>query len=294
MARSVASAATIGQKLVCHYRTMTVDAVLFLHPGMMGVSLAAACGPEALWASEGRSRDTAARAVSAGLRDAGSITDGLGQASCVVSICPPDAAESMAAQVADAGFTGLYIDANAISPATARRIAAHFDDYVDGSVIGPPAHKPGTTRLYLSGASAPMVAELWQGSAVDARVIEGEAGAASALKMAYASWTKIGAAMALAIRALAATEGVEQALVDEWDISQPGLVARTERSAAGVGPKAWRFVGEMHQIADAFTSAGLPSGFADAGASVYEQLAPLKGTTGPELDQVLELLRPTP
>ena len=110
--------------------------------------------------------------------------------------------------------------------------------------------------------------------------------------MAYASWTKIGSAMALAIRALAAAEGVEDALVAEWDLSQPGMVARSERAAAGTGPKAWRFVGEMHQIADAFEAAGLPAGFADAGASIYERLAPLKGTSSPGLDDVLELLQP--
>ena len=269
---------------------MTIDSVLFLHPGMMGVSLAAACGPEAMWVSEGRSGDTAERAESANLRDVGSLHDGLAAASCVVSICPPAAAEGLAAEVAEAGFDGLYVDANAISPATSRRIAARFSDYVDGSVIGPPANQAGTTRLYLSGNSAARAAELWQSSNVDARVLDGDAGAASALKMAYASWTKIGSAMAIAIRALAATEGVDQALVDEWELSQPGMVARSERAAAGAGPKAWRFIGEMHQIADAFEAAGLPSGFADAGAAVYEQLAPLKGSTAPSLDRALALL----
>ena len=271
---------------------MTIESVLFLHPGMMGASLAAACGTNALWASEGRSPETAERSEAAGLRDVGSVAAGLDDASCVVSICPPAAAEALADQVAGAGYSGLYVDANAISPATSRRIAARFDNYVDGSVIGPPAHQPGTTRLYLSGSSASIVAELWQGSTVDARVIDGDAGAASALKMAYASWTKIGSAMALAIRALAAAEGVEDALVAEWDLSQPGMVARSERAAAGTGPKAWRFVGEMHQIADAFEAAGLPAGFADAGASIYERLAPLKGTSSPGLDDVLELLQP--
>lgn len=269
---------------------MTIDSVLFLHPGMMGVSLAQTCGAETLWVSEGRSPETAARAEAAAIRDVGSLANGLSTADCIVSICPPAAAEAMAQEVAAAGFDGTYVDANAISPATSRRIADHVGDYVDGSVIGPPANQPGTTRLYLSGASAGQVAELWEGSDLDARVIDGGAGAASALKMAYASWTKIGSAMALAIRALAQAEGVDQALVDEWDLSQPGMVARSERAAAGTGPKAWRFVGEMHQIADAFAGAGLPSGFADAGAAIYEQLAPLKGTTSPELARALELL----
>ena len=271
---------------------MKIESVLFLHPGMMGVSLAAACRCDALWVSERRSAETAARAEDAGLRDVSSLGQGLADASCVVSICPPAAAETMADTVADHGFSGIYVDANAISPATARRIGERFTDYVDGSVIGPPAHKAGTTRLYLSGDSAERVAEIWEGSAVDARVIDGGAGAASALKMAYASWTKIGSAMALAIRALATAEGVDDALVAEWELSQPGMVARTERSAAAVGPKAWRFVGEMEQIAAAFQAAGLPTGFAEAGAAVYEDLAPLKGADAPALADVLDLLAP--
>ena len=155
----------------------------------------------------------------------------------------------MASAVAEAGFQGLYIDANAISPATARAIAERFEHFVDGSVIGPPAHKRGTTRLYLSGSRAAEVAAWYDGSALDARVIGEEQGAASALKMAYASWTKIGSAMNLAIRALAQAEGVDAALVDEWNISQPGMVDRSELVAAAVSPKAWRFTGEMEQIA---------------------------------------------
>ncbi len=271
---------------------MQIESVLFLHPGMMGSSLAACCAPEGLWVSEGRSPDTVTRAEAASLRDVGSLGEGLATAACVVSICPPAAAEPMANQIADAGFNGLYVDANAISPAASRRIGERFENYVDGSVIGPPAHRAGTTRLYLSGDEAATVADLWADSVVDARVLDGAPGAASALKMAYASWTKIGSAMALAIRALATAEGVDDALVREWELSQPDMVTRTERSAGAVGPKAWRFVGEMEQIAAAFAAAGLPTGFAEAGGAVYQSLAPLKGTEAPALTDVLELLAP--
>lgn len=157
-------------------------------------------------------------------------------------------------------------------------------------MIGPPAHKPGTTRLYLSGERANAVAGWYDGSALDARIIGTEPGSASALKMAYASWTKIGSAMNLAIRALAQAEGVDQALVDEWNISQPGLVDRSDFVAAGVSPKAWRFTGEMQQIADSFTAAGLPSGFAAAANEVYRRMADFKDATDVTLDQVIDRL----
>ena len=262
----------------------------FLHPGMMGVSLMTTCDAETIWASSGRSPETIVRAETAGARDVETLEALAASADVIVSICPPAAAEDVADQVASLGFEGVYVDANAISPATTRRIAERFDHFVDGSVIGPPVWRPGTTRLYLSGDRASEVASLWAASMLDARAIEGGIGAASALKMAYASWTKIGGAMVLAIRALATAEGVDEALVAEWELSQPGMVERSERTATGVGPKAWRFVGEMHQIADAYGAAGLPAGFAEAAAEVYERLADLKGTDAPTLAEVLDRL----
>ena len=144
--------------------------------------------------------------------------------------------------------------------------------------------------MYLSGERGREVADWYDGSALDARVIGTEPGAASALKMAYASWTKIGSAMNLAIRALAQAEGVDQALVDEWNISQPGLADRSDRVAAGVSPKAWRFMGEMDQIGDSFTAAGLPSGFADAANEIYRRMAGFKDTSGVTLDHVIDRL----
>lgn len=262
----------------------------FLHPGLMGETLAATCDATALWVSQGRSAATVARAEANGLVDAGSLAGLVERTSTIVSICPPGAAEDVAEQVAAHGFAGTYVDANAISPATSRRIGDRFERYVDGSVIGPPAHREGTTRLYLSGDGADAVADLWQGSVLDARVIDGGIGAASALKMAYASWTKIGGAMLLAIRAMAETEGVSDALTAEWDISQPGLVARSEGTAKAVSPKAWRFIGEMEQIGSTFTEADLPAGFAQGAAAIYESMADLRHTDTPTLSDVLSVL----
>jgi hypothetical protein len=142
----------------------------------------------------------------------------------------------------------------------------------------------------VSGLDAAAVASLWEGSALDARVIDGGAGAASALKMAYATWTKVSGALLLDVRALARAEGVEAALLDEWEISQPGTAGRSEATAAGVAPKAWRFVGEMEQIARTFADAGLPDGFAWGAADLYRRLAAFKDAERPALDDVVEAL----
>jgi hypothetical protein len=200
----------------------------------------------------------------------------------IVSICPPSAALAVAEEVASCGFEGLYVDANAVSPETSRSVGALFDRFVDGAVIGPPVATPGATRLWLSGDEAETVARLWEGSDLDARVISGAGpGAASALKMAYAGWTKGTSALLMAIRALAEAEGVADALLEEWGISQPELAERSERNAAGGATKAWRWAGEMREISDTFAGAGLPEGFHAAAADVYDRLAAFKDAAPP-------------
>lgn len=262
-----------------------------LHPGDMGSTVAAACAGTVLWAGEGRSVETRRRAEDAELTDAGNLTSLVAAADMVISVCPPHGAEALAGSVADAGFGGCYVDANAVSPATARRIAERFEDFVDGSLIGPPAREPGTTRLYLSGASADRVAARFEGSALDARVLAGgEPGAASALKMAYASWTKGTSALLMAVAALAAAEGVSDELTAEWALSQSGLAQRLAYTSIAVAPKAWRWVGEMDEIADTFAAAGLPDGFHRAASEVYERLEAFEDARSASVSEMLEAL----
>src|SRR5512132_461921 len=96
-----------------------------LHPGAMGSAVGAvlrARGHEALWASQERSAATAARAQAAGMQDAGTVARVLAHAEVVLSICPPHAALETAALAA--GYDGVYVDANAVSPETARAARA--------------------------------------------------------------------------------------------------------------------------------------------------------------------------
>src|SRR5271165_683700 len=207
-----------------------------LHPGEMGAAVGqclAAAGHRVLWVPEGRSPASAARAAAAGLTAAsGGLAGLVRQADVIVSVCPPHAALEVARAVAGfglarraAGFGGVYVDANAVSPATAREVSRIVEaagaDYVDGGIIGTPPVAPGFIRLYLSGARAGEVQRLFAGGEVDARVLGGDAFggdalgrdtsvAASAVKMAYASWTKGSAALLLAARGLARAEGVRK------------------------------------------------------------------------------------
>ena len=152
---------------------------------------------------------------------------------------------------------------------------------MDGGIIGPPALSPGTTRLYLSGGDAPNVAALFREGPLDAMVLDGPPGAASALKMAYAAYTKGSAALLIAIRSLATHEGVDTALLREWKLSLPEMPGVSAEAVRDCAPRAWRFRGEMEEIANTFASAGLPEGFHRAAADIYRRMADYKDTDTP-------------
>jgi 3-hydroxyisobutyrate dehydrogenase-like beta-hydroxyacid dehydrogenase len=247
-----------------------------LHPGEMGAAVGRCLtgrGHTVLWASEGRSPATQDRAKAAGLSDAGTIAAVAGQAGIILSVCPPHAATDVAWAVH--GFRGLYVDANAIAPGTAREVAQMITDtggrYVDGGIIGLPPTAPGTTRIYLSGPDAPTVGALFEGTDLDARIAGKALTSASAVKMAYGAWTKGTAALILAIRELAREEGVEDALLAEWALSQPKLEQRSQGSARAASAKGWRWVAEMEEIAAAMAAAGLPDGFHQAAAEIFRR-----------------------
>jgi 3-hydroxyisobutyrate dehydrogenase-like beta-hydroxyacid dehydrogenase len=256
---------------------MTEPAVIgLLHPGEMGSTVGqclADIGHPVLWASHGRSQASTARARESGLTDVGQVTAIASQAAIIISVCPPHAAVDVAKSVH--GFRGLYLDANATSPQTGREIAGIVEEggatYVDGGIIGPPPATAGSTRLYVSGPSADTVRELFEGTALEARVVAGDPWSASAVKMAYAGWTKGSAALLLACKALADAAGVSDTLLAEWALSQPGLDARLGGAGQSAASKGWRWIAEMEEIAATMADAGQPDGFHTAAAQVYRR-----------------------
>jgi len=229
-----------------------------LHPGEMGAAIGnalVAAGQEVLWASDGRSDATRARA--ARFEDVQTVAELAARSDVVVSVVPPHGALDVAADFETYG--GIYVDANAIAPETAQAI--RVPRFVDGGIVGgPPA-----PRLYLSGDDAGTVASLFDGSPVEALVVVD----ASAVKAAYASWTKVTAALLLAIRDYARARGVEDVLYEEWAQSQPGLADRLAAAERSADAKGWRWIGEMDELARAFEAAGLPSGFHSGASAVY-------------------------
>src|ERR1700722_4392546 len=138
-----------------------------LHPGERGAAVGGclvSVGHEVLWDPAGRSRASTGRALAAELT--GVTFDRLiAKSSAIFSICPPHAALDVAHLVAGAGYPGYYVDANAISAATAEQVSAIVTaggaTYVDGSIIGAPPEAGGHTRLYLSGPHADKVRPLF-------------------------------------------------------------------------------------------------------------------------------------
>lgn len=228
-----------------------------LYPGEMGSAAGSAVRGEVLWASEGRSQTTAHRA--AGFTDVGSVDELVRASDVVLSICPPAIAEEIAQQVFGLGFEGVYVEANAISPERMRRIAKLGSRVVDGSIIA----KTGI-NLYLAGNDAPLVASLFGGGEVKAIDLEAEIGAASALKMAFGGWNKIGT-----VFTGHAHEIGRRYEVTAW-LEAEGVSSEQLPRIAG---RAWRWAPEMEEIGDTCVELGLSDGVPRAAAALYRELS---------------------
>jgi 3-hydroxyisobutyrate dehydrogenase-like beta-hydroxyacid dehydrogenase len=194
------------------------------------------------------------------------------------------------------GFQGIYLDANAISPERAKSIGEQVSrggaTFVDGGIVGGPAWKPGTTWLYLSGPTATQAARAFAAGPLGIELIGDEIGKASALKMCYAALTKGTTALLAATFGAAQQLGVLDALMAEWGRDGSKAGQENERKVREVTAKAWRFTGEMEEIAATFAAAGMPPGFHQAAAEIYQRLAEFKDAPAtPAIEEVLTALQ---
>ena len=270
-----------------------------LHPGEMGISIAASAinnGNQVYWVSQGRSDKTRARAEKHNLVEFDSLAQLCETCEIIISICPPHAAEEVAGSVMEAGFRGSYLDANAISPQRAIKIGHTLEmneiQFVDGGIIGGPAWKPKETWLYLSGKHADNIASCFSKGPLGAKIIGGEIGKASALKMCYAAYSKGTTALVAAILATAESLGVRNDLYELWELDNSGFSEQVDRRVIRVTAKAWRFEGELLEIASTFQNEGLPGGFHEAAAEIYHRMAGFKDLSEtPSLHHVLKTVR---
>jgi 3-hydroxyisobutyrate dehydrogenase-like beta-hydroxyacid dehydrogenase len=256
--------------------------VAVIAPGAMGAAVGKRLvdnGLKVLTSLAGRSAETVERAKAAGLASASDAE--IAASDFILSILPPGDALALARRFAPAltasNAKPVYVDCNAINPATVERVAGAIAPtgcpFVDAGIIGSPP-KPGDAgpRFYASGAAAPRFAKL-RDYGLDVRVLDGAMSAASALKMSYAGITKgtqaIGAAMMLA----ASRAGSADALFDELSSSQKEMFAWFKRGLALMPPKAYRWVAEMHEIAGFVGDDPAAHELYEGAAHFYERIA---------------------
>ncbi|GAB3144579.1 hypothetical protein GCM10027258_33560 [Amycolatopsis stemonae] len=267
-----------------------------LHPGAMGAAVGAvltAAGTPTSWVSAGRGPATRRRAEAAGLAE---VPDVAGLAGCdvILSVCPPAAALDVARSVAATGFAGVYLDANAISPRHAgevERILAAAT-VVDGGIVGPPPRSAGTTRLYLSGPAAAVahVESLFAAGNLTPVVLDGPVGQASALKLAFASYNKLTFALAAQSHALAERHGVGGELRELAADVLPGTPFGAPGGIVSAGQRAWRWEGEMAEIAEACADAGLSPALLVAVRELFGRWRAYRDDDGVGLGELLQAL----
>lgn len=260
---------------------MTVIAVIA--QGMMGAGVGgrlSESGAAVRTLLTGRSGKSAERARAAGMAPAADETALLSGADFFLSVLPPGEAEALAQRLAPAlaalAKKPVYVDCNAVSPQTARRIAEIIAptgaDFVDAGIIGGPPRPGYSPTIYASGPRAGQTAVLrdW---GIDWRVIEGPVGAASALKMSYAGITKGTTAIAAAMLWGAARAGCGEALIAELTESQPEMLARMRSGIPRMYDKAYRWVAEMEEISDFLSDNPASRDIYAAVARLYADLA---------------------
>lgn len=269
-----------------------------LHPGEMGISIAASAasnGHQVYWLSKDRSNRTRAHAEKYNLTEIDSLSQFCQICETILSVCPPHAAEEVARSVVEARFRGLYLDANAISPQHTIKIGHMLEtngiQFVDGGIIGGPAWTPKETWLYLSGEHSEAIAGYFSNGSLKTKIIGTEIGKASALKMCYAAYTKGTTALLATVLGMAESLGVRAELSQHWDMDDEGFSDQVNQRVRRVTAKAWRFEGEMEEIASTFREAGFPDGFHRAAAEIYHRMEDFKGSDEtPPLNEVLNAL----
>jgi 3-hydroxyisobutyrate dehydrogenase-like beta-hydroxyacid dehydrogenase len=259
---------------------VTISAVGILSPGDMGSGVGTVLhqhGLRVLTCLAGRGPGSRERAAQAGFEDVADLEVLVRTCDVLLSIVPPAVAGAVADQVAAAvtatGSDLLYVDCNAIAPGTASSVARTITEagarFADAGIIGPPPTRPGS-RIFTSGPGSAEFAALGT-FGLDIRVLDGDVGQASGLKMCYAAMTKgvqaLGAELLVAARLL----GVEETLLAEQSEGADLAAVRrfVERALPTMPPKAYRWIGEMEEIARCFEDLGLPGRLMLGAADVY-------------------------
>jgi 3-hydroxyisobutyrate dehydrogenase-like beta-hydroxyacid dehydrogenase len=237
-------------------------------------------GHRVLAALDGRSPRTYALAAVAEVEDVGALNTLIAQADLILSIMPPaaaiDFAKTTAEEIRNTGATPVFLDCNAVGPATAREISQIIRQagaiFIDGSIIGAPPGRRSPTRLYVSGQDAEQLTPLARPD-LEIRPLGLKIGTASSIKMFYAALTKGTMTLDTLVLMGARQMGVSEPLIKEFSESQPRALERMRGSVPWLAADAERWVGEMEEIAKTFADAGLTGQMHIGAANIFRILA---------------------
>ena len=261
---------------------MAVGTIAILSPGSMGSAVGKVLresGYDLVTNLDGRSERTRALAEEAGFRAVSGIDSIVEEADLVMSILVPSEAISVAREAAAAmkrtGASPAYADCNAVSPDTARELGGIIEAaggrFIDAGIIGGPPGSGSPPRFYASGPHEAVIGEL-DGKGIIVPLLGGDVGRASAIKMCYASLTKGVSALQTAALVAAYRLGLSSELEEEMSSSQANVLAQMQ-SVIGLPGKAFRWVGEMEEIAATFESVGVTGNFHHGAAEIFRMVA---------------------
>ena len=292
---------------------VTVRTVGIVSTGDMGHAVGRVLrgsGMRVITCGAGRSERTSRLAAAAGIESLASLAQVISESDLFLSLVPPSSARELADRVATAmeatGAKPIFADCNSIGPGTVAAVADVISGvgakFVDVSIIGPPPKVgqtlgEGTSRFYASGPGAHDFNSL-RDHGIDVRVLEGGIGAASGLKMCYAAVFK--GMIAVWTQLLVAGElmNLQGPLMAELKAAQPLLLEMMQRQLPLMPPKAYRWVGEMEEIARTFGQVGLTEEifmgasklFAFVGATRLGHEFPEDRKLGTSLAEVVDVL----
>ena len=261
---------------------MVVKTVGVMSPGDMGSGVGGVLvrsGLRVITSLKGRSEASSTRAAEQGIVDVGSLDDVVASSDLILSILVPSEALAFAASAAESIVRTnrhvAFADCNAVSPATGVKIGkiitASGGMFIDAGIIGGSPRTGAIPRFYASGEHAGILAEL-DGKGISVPVMRGAIGRASGLKMLYAALTKGTAALHASTLMAAKSLGLFDDLIHELEQSQSGTVTAMGR-VNSISAQAFRWIGEMEEIASTFENAGVTPNIHAGAAETFQKIS---------------------
>jgi 3-hydroxyisobutyrate dehydrogenase-like beta-hydroxyacid dehydrogenase len=258
---------------------MELRAVGLLSPGDMGHvvgQVLIAHGMPVLTCLEGRSERTRRLATNSGIRDVLTYENLVRETDMILSIMVPGEAVRAARKVAETlretSETTVYVDCNAVAPATGREIDGIIREvrsrYVDASIIGAPPRREGTTKFYASGPDVEAFMTLGN-YGLEVRPLGPEIGQGKGIKMVYGALTKGLTAISTQLLMAAWQMGLYEALEVLHEETQGVQQQRMRRAVPNMPNRSRRWVSEMEEIAKTYKSLGITPKMYEGAAEFY-------------------------